>query len=127
MTTKLEKKYKKEKGKTIWQEMFSQDWEADTIWPMSGLPYIELLTKIDKEKATLFHDYYKKRIEEWGGAEFGKRMVQAWESFTTEVTQSKPAWLSTQQHAGAEEVRRAYAQVLAGRGDPRVGHILSLS
>ncbi len=69
----------------------------------------------------------KKRMEEWGGAEFGKRMVQAWESFTTEVTQSTPAWLSTKQHVGAEEVTRAYAQVLAGRGDPRVGHILSLS
>jgi hypothetical protein len=54
-------------------------------------------------------------------------MVQAWLSFTKEVTQSTPAWLSTQQHAGAEEVTRVYAQVLAGRGDPRVGHILSLS
>ena len=69
----------------------------------------------------------KKRIEEWGGAEFGKRMVQAWVSFTTAVTQSTPAWLSTQQHVGAEEVALAYAQVLGGRGDPRVGHILSLS
>ena len=69
----------------------------------------------------------KKRIEEWGGAEFGKRMVQAWVSFTTVVTQSTPAWLSTQRHAGAEAVTQAYAQVLGGRGDPRVGHILSLA
>ena len=69
----------------------------------------------------------KKRIEEWGGAEFGKRMVQAWVSFTTAVTQSTPPWLSTQQHVGAEAVTQAYAQVLGGRGDPRMGHILSLS
>jgi hypothetical protein len=69
----------------------------------------------------------KKRIEEWGGAEFGKRMVQAWGSFTTKVTQSTPPWLSIQQHVGAVAVTQAYAQVLGGRGDPRIGHILSLS
>ena len=68
----------------------------------------------------------KKRIEEWGGAEFGKRMVLAWVSFTNAVTTSTPPWLSTQQHAGAEAVTKAYAQVLGGRGDPRAGHILSL-
>jgi hypothetical protein len=68
----------------------------------------------------------KKRIEEWGGAEFGKRMVQAWQSFTNTVTNSKTPWLITQQHTGADAVKQAYAQVLAGRGDPRVGHMLSL-
>ena len=68
----------------------------------------------------------KKRIEEWGGAEFGKRMVQAWSRFTTTVTTSTPAWLTTQQHVGADAVTLAYAQVLGGRGDPRVGHVLSL-
>jgi len=69
----------------------------------------------------------KKRIEEWGGAEFGKRMVQAWLSFTKEVTQSKNPWLITEQHVGAEAVQKAYEQVLGGRGDPRVGHMLSIS
>ena len=69
----------------------------------------------------------KKRIEEWGGAEFGKRMVLAWQGFTHTVTQASPPWLSTQHHLGADAVTTAYAQVLAGRGDPRVGHILSLS
>lgn len=68
----------------------------------------------------------KKRIEEWGGAAFGKRMVQAWTNFTNTVTTSKPAWLSTQQHVGADAVLLAYAHVLGGRGDPRVGHMLSL-
>lgn len=79
-------------------------------------------------KATLFFApaQIKKRMEEWGGAAFGKRMVQAWVSFTTAATQATPAWLSVQQHVGAEAVTKAYAQVLAGRGDPRVGHMLSL-
>jgi Protein of unknown function (DUF2855) len=69
----------------------------------------------------------KKRIEEWGGADFGKRMVQAWLHFTNAVTQSTPPWLSIRQHTGADAVAKAYAQVLGGRGDPRVGHMLSLS
>lgn len=69
----------------------------------------------------------KKRIEEWGGAEFGKRMVQAWLSFTAVVTNSKTPWLTVQQHTGADAVTKAYAQVLSGRGDPRIGHMLSLT
>ena len=68
----------------------------------------------------------KKRVEEWGGAEFGKRMVQAWQSFTNTVANSKTPWLKTEHHVGAEAVAQAYAQVLAGRGDPRIGHMLSL-
>jgi hypothetical protein len=68
----------------------------------------------------------KKRIEEWGGAEFGKRMVQAWLSFTQTATQAKTPWLTTQAHTGAEAVKKAYALVLGGRSDPRVGHMLSL-
>jgi Protein of unknown function (DUF2855) len=67
----------------------------------------------------------KKRIEEWGGSEFGKRMVQAWQSFTSAVTHSKTPWLKVEHHAGAEAVTQAYQQVLSGRGDPRVGHMLS--
>jgi len=68
----------------------------------------------------------KKRIGVWGGAEFSKRLVLAWQAFTHTVTHASPPWLSTQHHVGADAVTTAYAQVLGGRGDPRVGHILSL-
>jgi hypothetical protein len=68
----------------------------------------------------------KKRIEEWGGAEFGKRMVQAWQSFINTATNAKKPWLTTEQHVGADAVTLAYAQVLGGRADPRVGHMLTL-
>lgn len=68
----------------------------------------------------------KKRVEDWGGTEFGKRMVQAWLSFTKAATQSAPAWLKVEQHTGAAAVSAAYSQVLAGKGDPRLGHMLSL-
>jgi hypothetical protein len=30
-------------------------------------------------------------------------------------------------HRGPQEAQQAYATVLAGRGDPRLGHILSLA
>ena len=79
-------------------------------------------------KAVLFFApaQIKKRIEEWGGAEFGKRMVQAWVRFTDAVTKSTPPWLQVEQHTGAAAVASAYAHVLGGRGDPRTGHMLSL-
>jgi hypothetical protein len=68
----------------------------------------------------------KKRTEEWGGAEFGKRMVQAWTGFTSSVTRAKLAWLQPQYQSGFAAVTRVYAQVLSGRSDPRMGHILSI-
>ena len=68
----------------------------------------------------------KKRVGEWGGTEFGKRLVVAWQGFTAKVTDAKAPWLVVEQHVGADAVVAAYAQVLAGRGDPRVGHVLSL-
>ena len=35
-------------------------------------------------------------------------------------------WMGVQHHHDPAAVRVAYAQVPAGRGDPRVGHMLSL-
>ena len=69
----------------------------------------------------------KKRTEEWGGAEFGKRMLMAWQAFTKTVTTSNPTWLQSQYQQGLQATSQVYAQVLAGKGDPRMGHMLSLS
>jgi len=68
----------------------------------------------------------QKRDAEWGPAEFKQRLGQAWNTFQAAVTDPRSPWLVVQQHRGAEEVEAAYAQVLAGRGDPREGHMLSL-
>ena len=68
----------------------------------------------------------KKRQAELGAAEFGKMIIAAWRGFCTSVKQGQPAWLSVQHHQGADAVQRAYAQVLAGQGDARAGHMLSL-
>ncbi len=68
----------------------------------------------------------KKRQAELGPAEFGKMMVAAWKGFCHSVLNAPTPWLQVEQHRGPDAVQSAYAQVLAGQGDPRAGHILSL-
>ena len=68
----------------------------------------------------------QKRIGEWGEAEFETRTVAAWHAFLKLVMDAEEPWLKVERHKGAGAVTAAYAHVLAGRGDPRTGHILSL-
>jgi hypothetical protein len=79
-------------------------------------------------KATLFFApaQIKKRSAEWGPKEFGQRLVHSWQAFIAEVSNPEHPWLTVRHHAGEQAVQAAYQQVLGGRGDPRVGHILSL-
>jgi hypothetical protein len=79
-------------------------------------------------RATLFFApaQIKKRHTEWGAEGLSKRLVAAWQAFVDKVTQADAPWLTVQQHHGKPAVEAAYAQVLAGRGDPRVGHMLQL-
>ena len=53
-------------------------------------------------------------------------LVQAWQAFSTQVGNPAAPWLTVQHHGGPQAVQAAYAQVLAGRGDPRTGHMLSM-
>lgn len=80
-------------------------------------------------RATLFFApaQIKKRSAEWGADAFGHRMAKAWHDFTAHATGAQPPWLMAQHHDGTAAVQSAYAAVLAGQGNPRVGHILSLS
>jgi hypothetical protein len=80
-------------------------------------------------KATLFFAPAQivKRRGELGADVFGKNIISAWQQFCHTVTHSAPPWLTVQQHTGVPAVQTAYAQVLAGQGDARAGHILSLS
>lgn len=79
-------------------------------------------------RATLFFApaQIKKRQAEWGGAVLGERMVAAWQAFVARATQPGAEWLQVQTGSGAEAVATTYAQVLQGRSNPRVGHVLSL-
>ncbi len=79
-------------------------------------------------RATLFFApaQIKKRTTEWGAEEFGRRMVAAWHRFIATATDAGKPWLRAERHHGGDAVQAAYAQVLAGKGDPRTGHVLSL-
>ena len=68
----------------------------------------------------------KKRNEDWGAAELGRKLVAAWRAFSAKAGDSQAPWLLVQHHKGPQAVQAAYAHVLAGRGDPRQGHMLSL-
>lgn len=79
-------------------------------------------------KPTLFFapSQVKKRHGEWGAQLFGQRLVEAWKGFVPRVTDPAAPWLVVHRHRGADAVSSVYRQVLAGAGDPRIGHILSL-
>ena len=79
-------------------------------------------------QATLFFApaQIKKRSAEWGAAGLNQRLLSAWQAFIAQVAQPDPPWLTVQHHQDGAAVQAAYAQVLAGRGDPRLGHMLSL-
>ncbi|MBC7916475.1 MAG: DUF2855 family protein [Rhodoferax sp.] len=80
-------------------------------------------------KPTLFFApaQIKKRSIEWSPQVLNQRLVQAWQAFTTKVANPQQPWLNVQHHTGPDAVQAAYTQVLAGRGDPRLGHMLSLA
>lgn len=80
-------------------------------------------------KPTLFFApaQIKKRSMEWSPQGLNQRLVKAWQAFIAKVANPQQPWLEVQHHTGAEAVQAAYAQVLAGRGDPRLGHMLSLA
>ena len=79
-------------------------------------------------KPTLFFapTQIAKRRADWGGAEYGRRVVQAWQSFVARVRDPQSPWLTVHEHRGVAAVTSAYSLVLAGRGDARSGHMLSL-
>lgn len=54
---------KKQKGKTIFAEKLVNNWEANSIWPMSGLPFIDLVGDVDLKKAKFYLNQYKDLIE----------------------------------------------------------------
>ena len=67
-----------------------------------------------------------KRVAQWGIAGLMERMTRDWKAFASRATDAKQPWLMVQLHAGEKAVQEAYALVLAGKGDPRTGHMLSL-
>ena len=79
-------------------------------------------------RATLFFApaQIKKRSMDWGPQGLGERLVQSWQAFVAQATQPTQPWLRVEQHSGSAAAQAAYQQVLGGKGDPRMGHMLSL-
>jgi Protein of unknown function (DUF2855) len=79
-------------------------------------------------KPTLFFApaQIKKRYADWGPDGFVRQAVTAWRAFCTAVTNPTQSWLQVQHHHGVPSAELAYAQVLAGKGDARVGHVVSM-
>ncbi len=64
----------------------------------------------------------EKRIGDWGGAEFQKKLASIWMQFIGFVG----GWMDVEMHQGTAQVEAIYQQVLAGQMNPNQGHILSL-
>jgi hypothetical protein len=79
-------------------------------------------------KPTLFFApaQIKKRSTEWGAPVFGQKLLQSWQHFIATAGATDQPWLQVRRHQGQDAVTAAYLEVLAGQGDPRTGHILSL-
>lgn len=69
----------------------------------------------------------KKRIADWGGAQFQANVADAWKAFMRPVTDSVAPWLVVRNASGLDAARAAYDEVVSGRAKPAEGHILSLS
>lgn len=69
----------------------------------------------------------KKRHADWGAESLNQRLVAAWERFSARVQAPPAPWLVVQRHPGAAPTQALFAEMLAGHGDPRAGHIASLN
>lgn len=66
----------------------------------------------------------EKRHADWGAEDLSKRLLLSWKSLLTRVCDPNSPWLEVQQHRGPAALKAAYRNMLAGRGDPRIGHMV---
>jgi hypothetical protein len=67
-------------------------------------------------------DQIAKRKEDWGPGQIEKRYGVVWRSFVPAVEK----WVDVIESKGPEGLRAAWLEVLAGRPDPRMGHVVTL-
>ncbi|HVF19740.1 MAG TPA: DUF2855 family protein [Mycobacteriales bacterium] len=67
-------------------------------------------------------DQIRKRRADWGPGGIEARYGAAWRAFVPSVEQ----WVDVLESSGAEGLRSAWLEVLAGRVDPRRGHVIAL-
>ena len=64
-----------------------------------------------------------KRNEEWGRDEMDQRIVAAW----TDYSAWTDSWLELVDHTGADALSALWQEMLPGRVDPSLGHVVSLT
>jgi len=69
----------------------------------------------------------EKRRQQWGGAALQERIVQDWHAFLDHALSGPAPWLQVHEHTGPQAVQHTYAELVAGRGDPRAGHVVRLA
>jgi hypothetical protein len=66
-------------------------------------------------------DRLRKRNEDWGAAGVNERLADSWRPYVDWAR----GWLRVEHGSGAEDVERIYRDLLDGKSDPAVGHVLS--
>ena len=67
--------------------------------------------------------WLEKRRQDWGPAEFGKRYEAAWREFVPSINE----WMKVVHEHGPSAVEAVYRDMVEGKVDPTVGHILTLN
>ena len=67
-------------------------------------------------------DQVRKRAEDWGQAGLDDRVATAWRQYLDFCA----GWVELQRGSGPDAVERTYVELLDGRTDPAIGHILSM-
>lgn len=68
----------------------------------------------------------KKRVGEWGPQGLNERLVGAWDRFIARVQSRDQPWLQVEQHPGPQATQTLFLHLLAGSGEPRIGHMCSM-
>ncbi|HET9120760.1 MAG TPA: DUF2855 family protein, partial [Solirubrobacterales bacterium] len=63
----------------------------------------------------------QKRNEDWGAAGVNQRLADSWGPYVEWLR----GWLRVEHGSGPEEIERIYREMLDGKSDPAVGHVLS--
>jgi hypothetical protein len=63
----------------------------------------------------------QKRTEDWGPTGLNERLAESWPPYVDWVRD----WLQVEHGSGPEDIERIYLELLDGKTDPAVGHVVS--
>src|SRR4029077_8641103 len=66
-------------------------------------------------------DRLNKRTEDWGPEELNRRLADSWRAYVD----GPRGWRRVERGSGPDDIERIYREMLDGKSDPAVGHVLS--